>query len=345
MPEVQADAALLKVEAAGMCGGYSGYKRELRRPNPYILGHENAGVIAKAGRIFQQIHGVKEGDLVTMEEYLPCMHCEWCRIGEYRLCWEVDLFNNPEGIHYGSVPIDVHPSLWGGYAQYLYLPINCVPHKVPAGTDINVAALALPLANGVQWACVEGEAGPGKTIVIQGPGAKGMGCVLASRIFGADTIIVTGLSRDARRFEACKRLGADHTIDVEKHDFKQTIMEITHGRGADAVVDCTSSNSETVVLQTFDVLKRKGGIVVTQGYDTTGFPLRTLSAKYVTLRMCRGHNYSSVHQAVEWIISGKYPLRDLITHPFSLAQTDEACLASGGEGPAEAVTVLVNPWL
>lgn len=344
LPDVPADAALLKVEAAGMCGAYAGYKRDLRKPSPYILGHENAGVIAKAGKTFQQIHGVKEGDLVTMEEYLPCLHCEWCRIGEYRLCWEGDLFNNPNGIHYGGVPVDIPPSLWGGYSQYLYLPINCVPHKLPAGTDLNVAALALPLANGVQWAHVEGGAAPGKTIVIQGPGAKGMGCVLASKIFGADRIIVTGLSRDTRRFEACKRLGADHTIDVEKEDFTDRIMEITGGEGVDAVVDCTSSNNEIVVLQTFTVLKRKDGVVVTQAYDTTKFPLRTLSAKYVTLKMCRGHSSSSVHQAVEWIISGKYPLEELITHPFGLDKTAEACLASGGEGPGDAVTVLVNPW-
>ncbi len=344
LPDIPEDAALLKVEAAGMCGAYAGYKREMRKP-PYILGHENAGVIAKAGRVFSQVHGVKEGDLVTMEEYLPCMHCEWCRIGEYRLCWDVDLFNNPNGIHYGGVPIEIAPSLWGGYAQYLYLPINCVPHKVPAGTDLDVAALALPLANGVQWACKEGEAGPGKTIVIQGPGAKGMACVLASKIFGADTVIVTGLSRDARRFEACKRLGADYMIDVQKQDFKETIMDITHGRGVDAVVDCTSSGNEIVLLQTFDVLKRKGGIVVTQAYDTTKFPMRTLSAKYVTMRMCRGHNYASVHQAVEWITSGKYPLKEQITHPYSLDKTAEACMASGGEGPAaDAVTVLVHPW-
>jgi len=345
LPDIPDDAALLKVEAAGMCGAYSGYKRDLRRPNPYILGHENAGVIAKAGRTFQQVHGVKEGDLVTMEEYLPCLHCDWCRIGEYRLCWEVDLFNNPDGIHYGGVGIDVPPSLWGGYSQYMYLPINCVPHKIPAGTDLNVAALALPLANGVQWAHVEGGAAPGKTSVIQGPGAKGMSCVLASKIFGADRVIVTGLSRDARRFEACKRFGADYPVDVEKEDFRDRIMEITGGEGVDAVVDCTSSQNETVVLQTFDVLKRKGGTVVTQGYETTKFPLKTLSAKYVTLKMCRGHSYSSVHQAVEWIISGKYPLKELITHPFSLEKTDEACLASGGEGPnGDAVTVLVNPW-
>jgi threonine dehydrogenase-like Zn-dependent dehydrogenase len=345
MPDVSEDSAILKIEAAGMCGAYEGFKREPRK-GPVILGHENVGYIAKAGRIFQERHGVKEGDLVALEEYLPCHHCEWCRIGEYRLCWEVDLFNNPNGRHYGSVPVTDAPGLWGGYSQYMYLPPNCVLHPLPPGTDVNAAAYALPLGNGVQWAVVEGEAGPGKTIVIQGPGPKGLGCTLASKIVGAACIIVTGLTSDAPRLEAARRLGADYTIDVQTESFKDRIMEITGGRGVDAVVDCTSSHNEEVLLQTFDVLKRKGGIVVTQAYDLTRFPLRQLSAKYVTLRMCRGHSYTSVHTAVEWIISGKYPLAELMTHHYGINQVDTACLVSGGEGEGRnAVSVVVNPWL
>jgi threonine dehydrogenase-like Zn-dependent dehydrogenase len=344
VPAVAEDSALLRVEAAGMCGAYAGFKRENRK-GPVILGHENVGYIAEAGRMFQERHGVREGDLVALEEYLPCHHCEWCRIGEYRLCWLVDLFNNPNGVHYGNVPVAVEPSLWGGYSQYMYLPANVVLHKLPPETDVNAAAYALPLANGVQWAVVEGEAGPGKTIVIQGPGPKGLGCVLAAKIHGADNIIVTGLTSDAPRLEAAKRLGADYTIDVQTQDFKATIMDLTHGRGVDAVVDCTSSDKEEVVLQTFDVLKRKGGIVVTQGYELTRFPLQTLSAKYVTLRMCRGHSYSSVATAVDWIISGKYPLAELMTHHYGINEVDVACLVSGGEGAgSEAVSVVVHPW-
>jgi D-arabinose 1-dehydrogenase-like Zn-dependent alcohol dehydrogenase len=41
-PEIAEDSALLKVESAGMCGAYEGFKRANRR-GPVILGHENAG--------------------------------------------------------------------------------------------------------------------------------------------------------------------------------------------------------------------------------------------------------------------------------------------------------------
>jgi len=345
-PAIDEETALLKVEAAGMCGAYEGFKGAGRRRGPVILGHENAGIIAKAGRIFKERNGVKEGDLVALEEYLPCFHCEWCRIGEFRHCWAGDP-NNPEAqSRFGATSIDKAPHLWGGYAQYLYLPANSVLHKLPSTTTADEAALALPLGNGVQWAHVEGEAGPGKTIVIQGPGPKGLGCTLASKIYGADRIIVTGLTKDAARLEAAKRLGADVTIDVQKQDFTATIMGITDGYGVDAVIDCTSSHNESIFRQSLDVLKRRGGIVVTQNYELSNFPLTQITSKYVTIRACRGHSYSSVATAVDWIASGKYPLKELMTHHYSLEQADVACLTSGGEGEnaEEAVSVVINPW-
>lgn len=335
-PEIAEDSALLKVDAAGMCGAYGNYLSPVsgRSNVPGMNGHENAGVIAKAGKVFMERHGVQEGDLVAMEEYLPCGHCEWCRIGEFRHCWMTDTHNNPNPAR-----------LNGGYSQYLYLPPNAVLHKVPSSVTADEAALALPLGNGVQWAVVEGEAGPGKTVVVQGPGSKGLGCVIAAKAFGASTVIATGLTKDAARLEAAKRLGADYAIDVQQQDFTSTIMDLTDGRGADAVVDCTTGRSEKVFTQSIDVLLRRGGIVVTQAYDLGAFSLGQLTGKYGTLRACRGHSYSSVATGLKWIASGKYPLRELMTHHFPLASTGDACLASGGEGKdADAVWVMVNPW-
>ena len=333
-PEVADDSALLRVDAAGMCGAFASYTRSGGVPSyPGMNGHENAGVIVKAGKGFQERHGVKEGDIVALEEYLPCGHCEWCRIGEFRHCYLTDTHNNPQ------------PSrLRGGYSQYLYLPPNSVLHKVPSTVTADEAALALPIGNGVQWAVVEGEAGPGKTIVIQGPGSKGLGCTIAAKHFGASTIIVSGLTKDATRFEAAKRLGADHTIDVQKQDFVSTVMEITDGRGADAVIDCARAN-EGIFMQAVEVLIRRGGIVVTQSYQISDFPLEKLTGKYATLRACRGHSYSSVATGLEWIVSGEHPLQELMTHHYPLERTGDACLASGGEGDdADAVWVMVNPW-
>jgi threonine dehydrogenase-like Zn-dependent dehydrogenase len=338
LPEVSDDSALMKVEAAGMCGAYGYVTRESTGKRPELPGmnaHENAGIIVKAGKSFLARHGVEEGELVTLEEYHTCGHCEWCRIGEYRHCWLTDTHNN------------ANPSRQaGGYSQYVYLPPNVVIHKIPQTMSADEAALALPLGNGVQWAVVEGEAGPGKTVVIQGPGSKGLGCVIASKKFGASKVIVTGLTKDKARMEAAKRLGADYTIDVQANDFTETIMDITNGRGADSVVDCTTGRIPKIFTQAIDVLVRRGGIVVTQSYELDSFSLSQLTGKYGQLRACRGHSYKSVETGLEWIASGEFPLKELISNHYPLDLTGKACLASGGEEDGgEAVWVMVNPWM
>ena len=70
MPDIPPDAALMKMEVAGICG--TDVKLYAHPPNdkPAIMGHENIGFIAKAGREFTQRKGFKEGDLVFVEHYV-----------------------------------------------------------------------------------------------------------------------------------------------------------------------------------------------------------------------------------------------------------------------------------
>ena len=355
MPDIPPDRALLKVEAAGMCGSYRSFTQELRGgTDPIILGHENAGTLVKVGRLFAERWGVQEGDYVALEEYIPCYHCEWCLQGEYRLCYQVDSFHNPEQSRFGSTPITKTPSLWGGYSQYLYLPMNVAMQPMPRTVRPEVAAFLLPLANGVQWAVYEAGIGPGRSILIQGPGPKGLGCVIAAKLTGAERIIVTGFSSDARRLEVAKALGADHVIDVEQEPLLERVMEYTGGEGVDCAVDCTASTTRDNLWNALDSLKRKGGaMVLPHGLRAPGpgeppldFPLTKLSAKYASLHVARGHNHRAVAQAAGWIASGRHNIELVASHQFSLAETAQACLAAGGEGGVtDPVSVTVNPWL
>jgi threonine dehydrogenase-like Zn-dependent dehydrogenase len=78
-----------------------------------IMGHENIGTIAKAGREFTRRKGFKEGDLVFVEHYVACGKCEWCHLGQYRHCENTDWRFNPDGIRHGYTSAERAPHLWG----------------------------------------------------------------------------------------------------------------------------------------------------------------------------------------------------------------------------------------
>ena len=159
MPQIDDESALLKMEVAGICGTDVKMFKQPLTGGPVIMGHENIGRIAKAGHKFLERKGVKEGDLVFVEHYVPCFKCEWCHRGEYRHCSATDWRFNPDGRRYGYTTADNPQHLWGGFAQYTYLPWNAVVHKVPDNVTAELAGIVTPLSNGIEWALFDAQIG------------------------------------------------------------------------------------------------------------------------------------------------------------------------------------------
>lgn len=346
MPDIPEDGALLRVEVAGICG--TDVKLYGKPPSdaPVIMGHENIGYIAKAGKQFMARKGVREGDLVFVEHYVPCFQCEWCHKGEYRLCQGTDWRKNPDAIRYGYTSALKAPHLWGGFAQYMYLPWNAVLHKVPAGVSPELAGVVTPMANGIQWALLDCGVGYNSTVLIQGPGQQGLSQTIACKQAGASLIIVTGTSKDKARLDVAKKLGADHVINVSEEDPLARIREITGGLGVDVALDCTAGAGTIPVLLGIEALKRKGGTLLIQGEvnDFPNFPLGKIANKYITVKAARGHNYLSCELALQQLASDRFPLNLITTHRFGLKDTDLAIKSVGGMGEEGVIHVSLLPW-
>jgi len=340
-PEIPPDAGILKIEAAGVCGSdWQAYQSD--RP-ARIMGHENVGRIYRLGAIAAKRWGLREGDRVALEEYLPCGHCSLCRSGEFRLCEQTEA-RRPGALRYGTTPVSEKPGLWGGYSQFQYLHPDSVFHKVPDEVPAELAAMCLPLGNGIQWTYLDGRAGPGKTVLIQGPGQQGLACVIAAKAAGADCVIVSGLSRDKERLEIAKALGADHTVDIERDDLEGSVRSITDGCGVDLSID-TAGGADTLV-KAMRCTRKNGSVLFAAAPAITSqdFQVANLLAGRLTLKPCRGHSYESVELALRYIASGRFPLHLMATHRFGLADVDLAVRSVGGQGAPGAVHVTVLPW-
>ncbi len=343
VPDLMSDTGLLKVEAVGICGSdVRSYRQEV--PIPRIMGHENVGVIAAVGRDASERWGVKEGDLAIPEEYVPCFHCKYCYTGRFRFCNQTDRGYGTL-LRHGSTTVNVWPSIWGGFSQYMYLPRNTVMHRIDKPVPPHVLALYLPLANGIEWACRYGGAQRGKNVLVQGPGQMGLACAFAASKAGSDCVIVTGLSQDSVRLDMAKRLGADHTINIETEDFRERVHEITHGDGVDVVVNVTGGG-RGAVADALAVASKECTLVLAAAGDE---PISMNAVgerrrKDITIKTAHGHSYASVSESIDYLTSGTYPeLLEISTHQFPLPEVRRALDTAAGEGEPGAVHVTLMP--
>jgi 2-desacetyl-2-hydroxyethyl bacteriochlorophyllide A dehydrogenase len=321
LPEIGPDDALLQVEACGICGtDYEQYEGALPTPYPAVIGHEPVGRIAEIGDNAANRWGVAKGDRVCVEALVP---------GRGR-----------GGIgSYGFIGLDEPPGLWGGYSEYLYIPPEVNVHRIDESIDPAIATLFNPIGAGFRWAVELPRLQPGETIVILGPGQRGLGSVIAAKEAGAGRIIVTGLERDAAKLALARDFGADHTLIADRDDIRSAVREATNSRGADVVIDVTSYATQAVT-QAID-FARRGGRIILAGTKGLGNPVPAFFSdriimKELTIHGALGVDNPSYAKAVRLIESRKYPLERMHTQTLPMTEAERALQMLAGNVPGEA---------
>lgn len=345
LPAIGPDDGLLAVEACGLCGtDWEFYtRRRGAHLGPLILGHEIVGRVLAVGERATSRWKIKAGDRVAVEEFLPCGECEFCRSGRPALCEATDSRSEKPFLRYGATPTNIPPGLWGGFSDVLYLHPRALVHRLPDDLSWDLATLFVPISNGVRWVLKEGRLPRGGTAVVIGPGAHGLGCVVAAVEGGARHVIAVGRSRGAR-LEVARELGA-LPFEAERTDVVAAVREITNGAMADVLIDLVPGVPETVELAI--ALARKGATIILasskRGKPITGFQSDLVVRNELTVKGVRGRDYQSVEEALQIIRSGKYPLERLRTHRFSLGETDQALRMQGERTDPAAIHVTVVP--
>ena len=362
-PELNDDRAMiLKMEMSGVCGTdkhtfegrskqYAGTSAETDTPFPIIPGHENTGIVAEIGKIARkemEFYGMelKEGDRVTMSPDLVCGKCWYCRnTYGYPWCEHMKAYGN-------AFPSTEKPYLFGGCSEYMYILPGTFVYKVPDGmapeisvlTELFTVSYAVDRAKEAYSLANEGF-GAADTVVIQGVGPMGLAALTKSRILGAGDIIA--VDKSDFRLNMAKEFTADYTLNIDKTSREERIarvMELTHGRGADLVVECTGSPH--AVIEGLDMLRKGGTYIEAGNFVDTGTTQininRHLCAKNVRLFGVTNHPFTHYGQSLKLMekYSKVFPFEKFVTHHYKIDDAEKGLRRSFD---ADTMKVVIEP--
>jgi threonine dehydrogenase-like Zn-dependent dehydrogenase len=158
---------------------------------------------------------------------------------------------------------------------------------------------------------------PKEVQVIIGCGPVGLMTILGARECGAENLFA--IDTVPERLAMAQQFGA-HVVDARKGNAKDTILEATDGRGADAVLEAVGS---CAALQTAYELLRPGGIISTVGVCNDAHlafsPVQAYD-KNLTYKTGRCPARFLMEKLVPVVQEKKYPLTSVITHRLPLSE-------------------------
>jgi L-gulonate 5-dehydrogenase len=269
-PRVGPDEVLVQTSYAGICGTdlhiYRGEFHD-RVAFPAILGHEFGGVIQEVGK---DVQGHRVGDRVVVDPIISCHRCPACLSGHINACRTLKLL---------GVDLD------GGFGQYVAAPASHL-YPLPDAIPMTYAPMVemYGLGHHVLW---RGQVQPGEIVAILGTGKLGLS-ILDVLCHGADPAMTIVADLQPFRLETARRLGADVTVDIAQEDPVECVLEITHGVGADCVIEAVGhyhlpEGREAPLAQAVRMV-RPAGRIVTAGL---GEQLSAVHFKTLVLKEAR----------------------------------------------------------
>jgi threonine dehydrogenase-like Zn-dependent dehydrogenase len=262
-PRIQeSNDAIIQVTSTAICGSDLHLYGVL---GPYlspgdVLGHEAMGVVQEVG---DQITNLVPGDRVVIPFNISCGHCWMCSRGLFAQCETTQVREQGKGAAlfgytslYGSVP--------GGQAQFLRVPqAQFGPVKVPAdGPDEQYLFLSDVLPTAYQ-AVVYADAPKDGSLAVLGLGPIGQFAARIARHTGIERVIAVDPVPERRA--AAARFGIETIDPNEISDTAGTLIEMTGGRGPDAVIDAVGmeahGHDEPVAGKLAEVAQRATGLL------------------------------------------------------------------------------------
>ena len=268
VPEIGPDVVLVRVAACGICGsdvhGFDGSTG--RRVPPIVMGHEAAGVVARAGA---NAGDLCEGQRVTFDSTVYCGACFYCARGLVNLCDRRQVL----GVSCGDY------RRHGAFAEYVAVPRRIV-YRLPDALSFEQAAMIEAVSVAVHAVNLT-PVTLDDTGVVVGSGMIGLLAIQALRLAGCGRVVAVDV--DSGRLELARQVGADAQLNPQACDVPAEVAKLTEGRGADIALEAVGA---TEPVKTALACLRKGGTLTLVGNVSPAIelPLQAVVTRQIALR-------------------------------------------------------------
>jgi len=329
VPATGAGEVLIRVAACGICG------TDLKKIEygfvaaPQIFGHEVSGTVVAVG---SGVTKWKLGDRVMSFHHVPCGACFYC---DRRLFSQCPAYKKV-GLTAGFDPNG------GGFAQY----VRAMPWvaergmvAIPDDISFDEASFIEPVNTCIK-AVEKARVASGETAVVMGLGPIGLLLAMLSKLEGATVI---GSDPMPERRAKGLSLGIDLAVDPREGRLAETIGSRTEGRGADvALVAVPIPAALTDAL----ALVRPGGRVLLFAQNDPKmkieFPAAAVGVEEKEILGSYSAAVDRASEAARLIFTRRLPVKELITHRFSLEEMDRA-LQLAARPVGDSLKVVIHP--
>ncbi|MBF0277341.1 MAG: Zn-dependent alcohol dehydrogenase [SAR324 cluster bacterium] len=331
LDEPKTNEVCVKMSAVGLC--HSDYHALAgNRPvgmRPMVLGHEGAGIVTKVG------HGVTDirpGDHVVLMFIPSCGKCRWCLAGDTHACAlgpSIAKGPQPDGsfrMHKQNGQNVGQFCLLGAFSELtvVHQQSVCVIGK---NYPFEAACLVgCGVVGGFGAAVNRAHVRPGSSVLVIGIGGIGSNIIQGAASVNASMIVAA--DQFDQKLEWSRSFGATHTINIEKENLLEKVMEITDGVGVDFAFEAIS-HPETIGLA-FEAAAKMGKVVVV-GLTPSHFETLPISPLKLVLtqKTLMGSIYGTSNARIEIpkLLSmyehGQIKLDELVTRTYSLDEINQ----------------------
>jgi L-iditol 2-dehydrogenase len=126
------------------------------------------------------------------------------------------------------------------------------------------------------------------------------------------------------RLDKARELGFETVLNVAEDNVNEMVVELTHGIGADLVIEC--SGAPAAIAGTVALVRKKGKIcaIGLTGGRNAEFPWEKAAFKVLDIHFCLSTSSTSWERAINLVASGLLPAQKVITHRLPLMEWEQA---------------------